>query len=148
MANTFHDGNHVPVLIATSSSDGVSPVLLWADPVTHRLLVTSAGGTISVTDGVTTVTSVTEIDFVSGATVANGGGGVAQVTISGGGSSGFQRPLSGGLSGTNTWSTAPNSITVDNLTLQKTSTNGQVNWTGTTTTVLTVQPTQDIFSLG
>lgn len=109
---------------------------------------TSSGGAVSVTDGVTTVANITQVDFVSGATVSNGGGGVAQVSISGGGSSGFQRPLTGGLTGTNTWSTAPNSITVDNLTLQKTSTNGQVNWTGNTTTVLTVQPTQDVFSLG
>lgn len=110
---------------------------------------TSSGGAVSVTDGVTTVANITQVDFVSGATVSNGGGGVAQVSISGGGSSGFQRPLSGSLNqGTFTWATAPNSITVDNLTLQKTSTNGQVNWTGTTTTALTVFPTQDVFSLG
>ena len=42
--NTYHDSNHVPVLAAVSSSDGESVVLLWADPVTHRLLVTSSGG--------------------------------------------------------------------------------------------------------
>lgn len=42
--NTYHDNNHVPVLAAVSSSDGSSIVLLWADPVTHRLLTTGTGG--------------------------------------------------------------------------------------------------------
>lgn len=43
-----------------------------------------SGGGISVTDGVTTVSPATEIDFTSGATVTDGGGGVAQVAIGGG----------------------------------------------------------------
>lgn len=43
-----------------------------------------AGGAIIVSDGVTTVNPTSEIDFV-GATVANLGGGVAQVTTTGGG---------------------------------------------------------------
>lgn len=45
------------------------------------------GGSLSVTDGSTTVSSVTSIDFTSGATVSNGGAGVADVAISGGTSS-------------------------------------------------------------
>ena len=40
--STFHDGNHAPVLSATSSVDGKSVVLVWADPVTHRLLVSAS----------------------------------------------------------------------------------------------------------
>jgi len=40
------------------------------------------GGSISVTDGGTTVNPATEVDFTSGATVTDGGGGVAQVAIS------------------------------------------------------------------
>ena len=44
----------------------------------------SAGGSLAVTDGITTVTPVSEIDFTSGATVTDLGGGVAGVAISGG----------------------------------------------------------------
>jgi hypothetical protein len=40
------------------------------------------GGSISVTDGVTTVNPASSIDFTSGATVTNGGGGIADVAIS------------------------------------------------------------------
>ena len=42
--NTYHDQDHVAVIAAVSSADGVSIVLPWADPVTHRLLTTGAGG--------------------------------------------------------------------------------------------------------
>lgn len=45
MSNAYHDNNHVPVLLATSSADGKTPVLVWADPTTHRLLTTSAAPT-------------------------------------------------------------------------------------------------------
>jgi len=44
-------------------------------------------GTLEVTDGVTTVTGVDEINFTSGATVTSGGPGIADVAISGGGTS-------------------------------------------------------------
>jgi hypothetical protein len=40
---------------------------------------------VDVTDGTHTVTSITQVDFTSGATVTDGGGGVAQVAISAGG---------------------------------------------------------------
>lgn len=61
---------------------------------------------------------------------------------------GYQAPLSGGLTGTNTWTTAPNVIVVDGVPRQKTQTDGTVNWSGTTTTVLTGAPlpTFDIFA--
>ena len=42
MATAYHDNDHVPVLLATSSTDGKTPVLVWADPVTHRLLVSAS----------------------------------------------------------------------------------------------------------
>lgn len=72
-----------------------------------------------------------------------------RLLVSGTGSSGsgFQLPLSGGLSGTNTWSTAPNAIVVDGSVLQKVDQNGDVNWTGTTTTLLTNIPTRGIFAI-
>lgn len=38
------DSNSVATLIAVSSSDGTSIVRLWADPITHRLLVDNSGG--------------------------------------------------------------------------------------------------------
>lgn len=44
MADAKRDNNSVTTLIAVSNADGVTPVVLWADPVTHRLLVQNAGG--------------------------------------------------------------------------------------------------------
>lgn len=69
---------------------------------------------------------------------------VTAIGISGG--SGYQTPLTGGLTGTNTWTTAPSVIVVDGVPMQKTRTDGTTNWTGTTTTVLTVAPSYDIFA--
>jgi len=43
MGNAIHDDNRIPSLLAVSSSDGTTPVTLWADPTTHRLLVSSTG---------------------------------------------------------------------------------------------------------
>ena len=39
MAEASRDQNRVTTLLATSNVDGVTPVVLYADPVTHRLLV-------------------------------------------------------------------------------------------------------------
>lgn len=44
-----------------------------------------SGTALTVTDGITSVPSVSTLDFISGASVANGGGGVANVTITSGG---------------------------------------------------------------
>lgn len=70
----------------------------------------------------------------------------------GGGGSGFQSPLTGSVDGVNrtfTWTTAPSAITVDGATLQKTEQGSfsTVNWSGTTTTVMAVAPTQSIFAV-
>lgn len=43
------DNNRVPVLIGTSSTDGITPVTIYADPTTHRLLTDLAGGSGTVT---------------------------------------------------------------------------------------------------
>lgn len=43
MAEASRDQNFVPTLIAVSSVDGKTPVLVYADPVTHRLLVDLSG---------------------------------------------------------------------------------------------------------
>lgn len=39
MADAKRDSNYIPTLIGVSNADGVTPVVLWADPTTHRLLV-------------------------------------------------------------------------------------------------------------
>lgn len=66
---------------------------------------------------------------------------------------GFQQPVSGAVDGSNQtfiWASAPKAIVVDQgRTMQKIN-NGDsfVNWTGTTTTVLTIAPNSDIFAIG
>jgi hypothetical protein len=49
MADAERDGNFVPTLIAVSNADGETPVRVYADPTTHRLLVDLAGGSGTVT---------------------------------------------------------------------------------------------------
>lgn len=44
MADAGLDQNSRPSLTAVSNVDGETIVRLWADPVTHRLLVDAAGG--------------------------------------------------------------------------------------------------------
>lgn len=67
----------------------------------------------------------------------------------GGGGGGFQQPT-GTVNGTNkvfVWSTEPNVIIVDQgRAMQKVSSDGTVNWTGTTTTTLTEAPQYDIYA--
>src|SRR5689334_22523169 len=85
--NASRDQNSVATLLAESSVDG-TPVTLIADPTTHRLLVDNAntGAVTIVSDGVHTVTSAQEIEFTSGATVTDLGGGIAGVAITAAGS--------------------------------------------------------------
>ncbi len=59
------DENYVPTLLAVSSVDNVTPVTLYANPTTHRLLVNLASGDGTVTD----VSVVTANGFAG--TVAN-----------------------------------------------------------------------------
>lgn len=39
MAQAGRDQNFVPTLLGVSNVDGTTPVDIWADPTTHRLLV-------------------------------------------------------------------------------------------------------------
>lgn len=39
------DANRVPTIMGVSSSDNSTPVVPYVDPVTHRLLVNTGGGT-------------------------------------------------------------------------------------------------------
>ncbi len=49
MADAKRDSNQITTLLAVSNADGVTPVVLWADPTTHRLLVDLPGGAGTVT---------------------------------------------------------------------------------------------------
>ena len=42
--STPRDANRVPFLTAASTADGITPVVLEADPTTHLLQVSSTGG--------------------------------------------------------------------------------------------------------
>lgn len=70
MADAERDNNGIPTLIAVSSSDGVTPVKLYADPTTHRLLVDlpATGVTILAATG-TVDDSNTDFTFASEPTV-------------------------------------------------------------------------------
>lgn len=50
MANAYKDENDVSTLIASSNVDGKTPVRVYADPITHRLLVDLAIGSGTVTE--------------------------------------------------------------------------------------------------
>lgn len=46
MANASRDQNNVPTLLGASSTDGVTPTLVYADPTSHRLLVQNAAALV------------------------------------------------------------------------------------------------------
>jgi hypothetical protein len=103
MAEAKRDQNVVTTLLAVSNADGVTPVVLWADPTTHRLLVSATSSGITSLNGLTgatqTFTNDTNVTITSGGTAhvlgwsgtlspARGGTGVANnaastLTISG-----------------------------------------------------------------
>lgn len=72
------------------------------------------------------------------------------ISANGGASSGFQLPSSGLVNGVNktfVFAVAPNVIVADQgRAMQKTSSDGTVNWTGTTTIILAVAPVSDIYA--
>ena len=55
--NASKDQNRIPSLLGVSSVDGITPVKIWADPVTHRLYVDLAGG-----GGFTNLTATGNVD--------------------------------------------------------------------------------------
>lgn len=57
MAQAPRDQNRVPTLLGTSNADGVTPVTIYADPVTHRLLIDAAGGGTGTVTDVSVVTA-------------------------------------------------------------------------------------------
>ncbi len=70
MANASRDSNFVPTLLAASSVDGTTPVVVYADPDTHRLLVEeTAGGVVG--PGSSTDNAVVRWNGTAGDTVQN-----------------------------------------------------------------------------
>ncbi len=57
MSDAKRDANYITTLIAVSNADGSTPVTLYADPTTHRLLV-SLSSAVSVTTPTGTVNGV------------------------------------------------------------------------------------------
>lgn len=57
MADAKRDNNYVTTLIAVSNVDGTTPVTLYADPITHRLLVSASafGGATTALDNLASV---------------------------------------------------------------------------------------------
>ena len=55
MAEAKKDANKVSTLLGVSNADGVTPVVLWADPTTHRLLVSASS---AITIGATVTSGV------------------------------------------------------------------------------------------
>lgn len=104
-----------------------------------------SGSPLTVSDGTTTVTNVTDIEF-SGVTVTNGGGGIADVTIT---ATGYQ-VATGTVNGSNksfTFTVAPKVLGVDGTVVRKVASDGTVNWTGTTNITLSVAPNFDLFGI-
>lgn len=109
MAQAARDQNSVTTLLGVSNVDGVTPTVVYADPVTHRLLVDSSGS-----GGLNLLTTASTVN------------------------------------GSNTsfiFTTAPKIVFVDQIPKQKVSSDGTVNWTGTTTITLAIAPTFDIYAL-
>jgi hypothetical protein len=107
-----------------------------------------SGTALTVTDGITTVTNVSTIDF-TGATVSNGGGGTANVLVSGGGFTELPK-LTGAVNGVNvtfTFSQTPSYIVSDGVWYKKLDSNGGTQWSGTTTVTMVIPPATSIFGI-
>jgi hypothetical protein len=100
-------------------------------------------------DGTTISSRYADINFVGSGWSATNNNTTKQTDITV--TSGIQQPTSGVVNGVNAtfvWSFSPTIIVVDQgRTMQKVSSDGTVNWTGTTTTVLTLAPNFDIFAM-
>jgi len=75
MANAKRDQNYVPTMIATSNADGTTPITLYADPVTHRLLVALSGSLDTLSDVVITSEAQGDLLYFNGTNWVNLGHG-------------------------------------------------------------------------
>lgn len=93
------------------------------------------GSNMTITAATNDTTKTTDITFAS----------------SGGGGGGGYQSATGTVDGSNKifdFSTEPNAIVVDGISMQKVQSDTTVNWTGTTTITLTVAPNFDIYAVG
>ena len=96
MSDAFRDQNFVTTLLGTSSSDGFTPINVYVDPVTHRLLVDMSGDAGTVTSVAQTFTG--GLISVSGSPITTSG--TLALTVAG---------TSGGIpyfSSSSTWATS------------------------------------------
>lgn len=102
--------------------------------------------------GIDYLTRYTDINLIGSITAVNNDGQKrVDITFSSPGGSGYQLPLTGvidGINATYTWTTAPQSIVVDDgRIINKVSADGTQNWTGTTTTIMQVPPNRNIYAI-
>ena len=72
MAQAKRDENSVPTLLGVSNVDSTTPVTIFADPTTHRLLVDLPSGSGDVTGpGSSTDNAVARFDGTTGKTIQN-----------------------------------------------------------------------------
>lgn len=69
MANAARDDNFVPTLLGASSADGSTPVRVYANPTTHRLLVDLGAGVTG--PGSSTDNAIVRWDGTTGQTIQN-----------------------------------------------------------------------------
>lgn len=68
MAQAPRDENHVPSLLAASSTDGITPVVVYADPTTHRLYVDASVTLSSVSGNLSNNTAAPSSDNIGALT--------------------------------------------------------------------------------
>lgn len=78
MANAERDDNFVPTLLAVSSADGTTPVPVYANPTTHRLLTDAGSGVTG--PGLSTDNAIARWDGTTGAVIQNSPVTVADTT--------------------------------------------------------------------
>jgi len=99
MADAPRDANNVPVLLGVSSSDGTTPTTVYVNPSTHRLLVSSSGGSGDVVGPASsTDNAIVRFDSTTGKLIQNSVVTIADTTGVIAGTQGLT--LSGTTSGT------------------------------------------------
>ena len=90
MTDAKRDQNYVTTLLGVSSVDGITPVTIYVDPVTHRVLTSATGGGVAGLD--------TQVQFNDGGVMA-GNAGLTFVKATGIlTATGFSGPLTGAAS--------------------------------------------------
>lgn len=76
MAQAPRDNNRIPAMLVISNADGTTPIPLYANPSTHRLIIAAAGGTVNArTDArrdenrITTLLAVSSSDGITPVTL-------------------------------------------------------------------------------